>query len=142
MTTADLSPGVVAWAALEPVRGREQGGHRPVLIVASAGYLDAVTTLVIVLPITTTDRGWPNHIQVDGPSGLDRPSWVMTEQLRTLSRDRLTGVAGEVSVGCLAAVRTWLGDFLDLWPTWRRETFETNASLVEGFPIVAPGGAR
>ena len=114
MTRPDIAPGVVAWAALEPVRGREQGGHRPVLVVASAGYLDAVTTLVIVLPITTTGRGWPNHVRVEGASGLDRPSWVMTEQPRTLSRDRLTGVAGEVSIDCLGAVRTWLGDFLDL----------------------------
>lgn len=114
MTTADLAPGVVAWAALEPVRGREQGGNRPVLIVASVGYLDAVTTLAIVLPITTTDRGWPNHVRVEGPSGLDRPSWIMTEQPRTLTRDRLTGVAGEVSIDCLATARTWLGDFLDL----------------------------
>lgn len=114
MTALDLTPGAVAWASLEPVRGREQGGHRPVLIVASAGYLDAVTTLVIALPITTTDRGWLNHIRVDGPSGLSQPSWIMTEQPRTLSRDRLTAIAGAVSLGCLAAVRTWLGDFLDL----------------------------
>lgn len=114
MTASDLAPGAVAWAALEPVRGREQGGHRPVLIVASQGYLDAVTTLVIALPITTVDRGWPNHVRVDGPSGLDRPSWIMTEQPRTLSRDRLTGIAGEVTDECLATVRTWLGDFFDL----------------------------
>lgn len=114
MTAPDLAPGVVAWAALEPVRGREQGGHRPVLIVSSPGYLDAVTTLVIALPITTTDRGWPNHVRVDGQSGLDRPSWIMTEQPRTLSRDRLTGIAGEVSTECLSTVRTWLGDFLDI----------------------------
>jgi mRNA interferase MazF len=114
VTELEVAPGVIAWAALEPVRGREQGGHRPVLVVASAGYLDAVTTLVIVLPITTTDRGWPNHIRVDGPSGLDRPSWIMTEQPRTLSRDRLTRVAGEVSTDCLVSVRSWLGDFLDL----------------------------
>ncbi|MCL2515815.1 MAG: type II toxin-antitoxin system PemK/MazF family toxin [Microbacteriaceae bacterium] len=114
MTDLELAPGVVAWAALEPVRGREQGGHRPVLVVASAGYLDAVTTLVIALPITTTDRGWPNHVRVIGPAGLERPSWIMTEQPRTLSRDRLTGVAGMVSSECLASVRAWLGDFLDL----------------------------
>lgn len=114
MTPRELAPGAIAWAALEPVRGREQGGHRPVLVVASAGYLDAVTTLVIALPITTTDRGWPNHIRVDGPSGLGQPSWIMTEQLRTLSRDRITGVAGEVSPRCFSEVRTWLADFLDL----------------------------
>jgi mRNA interferase MazF len=114
VTDAELAPGTVAWASLEPVKGREQGGHRPVLVVASAGYLDAVTSLVIVLPITTMDRGWPSHVRVDGPSGLDRPSWVMTEQPRTLSRERITGVAGEVSGECLSAVREWLGDFLDL----------------------------
>ena len=114
MSDLDLAPGVVAWATLEPVRGREQGGHRPVLVIASTGYLDAVTTLVIVLPISTVDRGWPNHIAIDGPSGLDRPSWIMSEQPRTLSRDRITGIAGQVSQGCLGAVRLWLGDFLDL----------------------------
>ncbi len=114
MTDLELTPGVVAWASLDPVRGREHGGHRPVLVVASAGYLDAVTTLVIVLPITTVDRGWPNHVPVDGSSGLDRSSWVMTEQPRTLARDRLTTISGQVSGSCLAAVRTWLGDFLDL----------------------------
>ena len=109
-----LTPGVIACAALEPVRGREQGGHRPVLIVASPGYLEAVTTTVIALPITAVDRGWPNHVRAEGATGLDRPSWIMTEQPRTLSRDRLTRVAGEVSPACLREVRMWLGDFLDL----------------------------
>lgn len=74
MASADepigLSTGTVAWAALAPVRGREQGGHRPVVVVASQGYLDAVTTLLLVVPITTTDRGWPNHVPLDGAIGL------------------------------------------------------------------------
>lgn len=83
-------------------------------MIASSGYLDAVTTLVIVLPITTIDRGWPNHVPIEGPSGLDRSSWIMTEQPRTISRDRLTAVCGQVSRNCLDTVRTWLGDFLDL----------------------------
>ena len=60
-------------------------------------FLAAVTTLVIALPITTVDRGWPNHIPVEGPSGLTLPSWIMTEQPRTLSRDRLTGTSGRAS---------------------------------------------
>lgn len=105
---------MIAWAALDPVRGGEQSGHRPVLVIAAPGYLDAVTTLVIALPITTVDRRWPNHIPVDGPSGLTQPSWIMTEQPRTISRERLTRVVGRVSDGCLAAARMWLGDFLDI----------------------------
>jgi mRNA interferase MazF len=114
MPDLQLAPGTVAWASLDPIRGREQGGHRPVLVISSAGHLDAATTLAIVLPITTVDRGWPNHVAVTGPSGLDRASWIMTEQPRTLSRDRLTGTAGHIDAGCLSLVRTWLGDFLDL----------------------------
>lgn len=116
MPDLELAPGVIAWAVLDPIRGREQGGHRPALVVSSVGHLDAATALTIVLPITSVDRAWPNHVAVRGPSGLDRPSWIMTEQPRTLSRDRLTGVAGFVDDGCFAEVRTWLGDFLDLWP--------------------------
>ncbi|GAA0491020.1 MAG: growth inhibitor PemK [Microbacterium sp. SCN 70-18] len=114
VTASELGPGTIAWAQLEPVQGREQGGHRPILVISSTGYLEAVTTLVVALPITTTDRGWPNHVRVAGPSGLDRPSWVMTEQPRTLARSRITGIAGVVSDACLASVRVWLGDFLDL----------------------------
>jgi len=119
MVDLDLAPGTVVWAVLEPVRGREQGGRRPVLVVSSLGHLSAVTTLAIVLPITSVDRGWPNHVRVDGAADLRRPSWIMTEQPRTLSRERLTGVAGRVTDACLASVRTWLGDFLDLWPAPR-----------------------
>ena len=114
MSDLDLAPGVVVWATLEPVRGREQGGHRPALVVASTGYLGAVTMLVIVLPISAADRGWPNHIAIDGPSALDRPSWIMSEQPRTLSCDRITGIAGRVSQECLDTVRVWLRDFLDI----------------------------
>ncbi|MDQ2846206.1 MAG: type II toxin-antitoxin system PemK/MazF family toxin [Actinomycetota bacterium] len=110
-----LESGAVAWASLVPVRGREQGGHRPVVIVASRGYLDTVTTLALVVPITTTDRGWPNHIRLTGDVGLDVPCWAMTEQLRTISRTRLTRVSGQLSEGCLRDIRTWLADFLDLF---------------------------
>jgi mRNA interferase MazF len=111
-----LAPGAVAWASLDPVRGREQRGHRPVVVVASAGYLDAVTTLVMVVPVTTVDRGWPNHIALTGGTGLETASWAMTEQVRTLPRSRMDRVTGEVGRDCLREIRTWLADFLDLEP--------------------------
>jgi mRNA interferase MazF len=104
----------VAWADLAPTRGREQDGRRPVLVVASAGYLTTVTALVIVLPVTTVDRGWPNHVPLRGATGLERPSWAMTEQPRTLSRDRLGEPVGMVDDATLHAVDVWLRDFLDL----------------------------
>lgn len=109
-----LVTGDVVWAVMEPVRGREQGGHRPALVVASDDYLEVVDTLVIIVPVTTVDRGWPNHIRLSGPTGLDTASWAMTEQVRTISRRRVTRRSGLVDDGCLHAVRRWLADFLDL----------------------------
>ncbi len=85
MTPRELAPGSVAWATLDPIRGREQGGHRPVLVVASMDYLETVTTLAVVVPITSVRRGWINHVLLEGPSGLDAPSWIMTEQPKTLT---------------------------------------------------------
>lgn len=110
-TSPELVPGTVAWAELDPAVGREQGGRRPVLVVASRGYLDAVDQLALVVPITSVDRGWPNHVAL---GGLGRPSFAMTEQLRTVSRARVHGVLGVASTGELRQVRRWLGDFLDL----------------------------
>ena len=109
-----LSRGSVAWADLSPTRGREQAGERPVLVVASRGYLETVMTLVVVLPVTTVDRGWPNHVPLRGKHGLDRASWAMTEQLRTIARDRIRDVVGLVDDATLSDVAVHLRDFLDL----------------------------
>jgi mRNA interferase MazF len=109
-----LVRGSVVWASFDPSRGREQRGHRPALVVASRDYLEIVTHLVVVVPVTTVDRGWPNHVALAGSHGLDRPSWAMTEQVRTISRERLTTVAGTVDDTTLDAVDAWLRDFLGL----------------------------
>lgn len=86
------------------------------LVVASQGYLDVVTMLALVVPVTTVDRGWPNHVPLRGTTGLGRASWAMTEQIRTVSRDRLVGVAGVVDDATLADVSEYLADFLGLPP--------------------------
>ncbi|WP_165872911.1 type II toxin-antitoxin system PemK/MazF family toxin [Nocardioides jejuensis] len=110
----DLVRGSVVWFNGDPVAGREQGGRRPGLVVASNGYLARATTLVIVVPVTTVDRGWPNHIRLDGALDLDRASYAMTEHVRTISRDRVSGTAGQVDAATLGAVDRWLKVFLDL----------------------------
>ncbi len=81
------------------------------VVVSTRRYLEVVDTLVIVVPVTRTDRGWPNHPHLLGIDGLDR-SFAMTEQLRTLSRQRLGDVLGVVSGDCLAEIRMWLGEFV------------------------------
>lgn len=104
----DLSPGDIVWAELDPTAGSEQGGRRPVLVVASRGYLDVIDRLALVVPICSVDRGWPNHVLL---SGLARSSFAMTEQLRAVSRRRLHGSVGFATPAELAAVRRWIQDF-------------------------------
>jgi mRNA interferase ChpB len=47
-----VNRGDIYLVALDPAAGREQQGHRPVLIVSPAAF-NAVTKLPVVLPITT-----------------------------------------------------------------------------------------
>lgn len=114
MTAPPLLRGALVWADLAPLRGREQGGHRPVLVIASRPYLELVTTLAVIVPVTSVDRGWPNHVRLRGAVGLDRPSWAMTEQVRTITRERVSAVVGLVDDDTLADVDVWLRDFLAL----------------------------
>ena len=97
------------------MRGREQAGRRPALVVASDLYLEQADTLAIIVPVTTNNRGWPNHVLLAGPGlALDRPSFAMTEQPRTVTRDRFFDVAGTVDGSTMKEVDLWLRDFLAL----------------------------
>lgn len=110
---AELSTGDVVWVTPEVAVGREQAGRRPALVVAGADYLATVDTLAIVVPLTSVDRGWPNHVLVEGGE-LPQPSWAMTEQVRTISRERIVGYGGKAYPETVQAVRGWIRDFLDL----------------------------
>lgn len=115
MTAATLFRGSVVWAELDPAKGREQAGRRPVLIVASDLYLEQADTLAIIVPVTTTDRGWPNHVRLQGASlALTKPAFAMTEQPRTVTRGRLFESAGKVDAATMHKVDDWLRDFLGL----------------------------
>ncbi|MCL2803905.1 MAG: type II toxin-antitoxin system PemK/MazF family toxin [Micrococcales bacterium] len=111
-TAGGLAQGMVAWAELDPVLGKEYAGHRPVLVVSSDDYLSLVTDLVIILPITTVDRGWPNHVAVNPAGVLREPSWIVTEQPRTISRSRISRADRRVDASTLDQVERWLDIFL------------------------------
>lgn len=71
--------------------------------------------LLIVVPLTTTDRGWPHHVRVAGPrTGLSELSFAMTEQPRTIARQRVVRVAGTADPHTLDEIGSWLSDFLAL----------------------------
>ncbi len=80
-----------------PTRGHEQAGVRPALIVSDDRFNLGPSGLVIVLPLTTTTRGYPFHIEVNpAESGLERISFIMADQIRTVSKDRLLEYLGSI----------------------------------------------
>lgn len=115
MMPTELRRGMVVWVELDPVRGREQAGRRPALVVASDLYLQQADSLAIIVPATTVDRAWPNHVRLRG-AGLDLepPTFAMTEQPRVITRERVVGVAGVVDAATMREVDVWLRDFLAL----------------------------
>lgn len=111
----DLRRGMVIWAELDPVRGREQSGRRPALVIASDLYLEQADTLAIIVPCTTHNRGWPNHVKLTGQDlNLPYESFAMTEQPRTITRERLFNFAGMIDIDVMREVDMWLRDFIAL----------------------------
>ncbi len=94
-------------AALDPVGPGEQGGTRPVLVVSTEAFNAWPVGLVIVVPITTRDRGFAHHIPVAG-GGLDRASFAMPEYVRSVAQRRLQHRLGAAEKSTLTAVGDWL----------------------------------
>ena len=94
------------WVAdLNPTRGREQRGTRPVLVVSADRLNHGPAQLVVVVPLTTTDRRIPLHVRIDPPTGgVREASFAMCEAVRSIAKERLHGRLGEVAPATLALV--------------------------------------
>lgn len=81
--------GEIYWADLNPVRGREQAGLRPVLVL-SDDLFNRKSATVIAMAITsqTQKAGFPLTMALPADM-LPKPSWVKISQIRTISIDRL-----------------------------------------------------
>ena len=61
--------GEIWLADLNPTRGHEQAGARPVFIISTNTFNHGPADLVFVLPLTRTDRHIPIHVPIDPPEG-------------------------------------------------------------------------
>jgi len=86
---ARILRGEVYWADLNPVRGREQAGPRPVLVL-SHELFNRKSETAIVMAITSQPQkaGWPVSLALPSKR-LPKPSWVKITQVRTISVERL-----------------------------------------------------
>ena len=86
---AGILRGDIRWAELDPVRGSEQAGHRPVLIL-SQDIFNARSGTVIAVALTSQPQraGFPLTLALE-VSTLRKPAWVKISQIRTLSVERI-----------------------------------------------------
>ncbi len=112
---ASPSRGEIWGADLNPTRGNEQAGQRPVLIVSTDTFNHGPADLVVVLPLTRTGRRIPLHVQVDPPEGgLTDRSYILVDAIRSIAKERLDRLWGTVSAETMARVDDHLAILLDL----------------------------
>ena len=90
--------GEIYYADLSPVKGSEQGGLRPVLIIQNdIGNTYSPTTIIAVITSRHTKAKLPTHCWLDTDCGLPIDSMVELEQLRTIDKSRLKEFVGVIS---------------------------------------------
>jgi mRNA interferase MazF len=98
----DARQGEVWFCDLNPIRGREQAGQRPAVVISVDQLGTGASELAIVVPLTRTDRPSPLYVALEpSESGLRDRSFAMPEMVRSISRDRLSERWGTVSTAKL-----------------------------------------
>lgn len=83
---------------LDPTEGHEQAKTRPCLIISNDKFNNGAADLVIAVPLTSKNKKIPLHILIkQGSSGLDVDSFIMPEQIRSLSINRCLKFIGKIN---------------------------------------------
>lgn len=111
----DPRRGEIWLADFDPTIGREQAGTRPALVVSDNLFNHSAAGLVVICPITSRDKGMSFHVNIVPPEGgLDRDSYVMCDQPRTVSKQRLKRRLGLVEPPTMHSTEAHLSMLLGL----------------------------
>lgn len=109
---ARILRGDIRWADLNPVRGNEQAGLRPVLILSHDVFNERSGTVIAVAITSQPQRaGFPLTLELASP-GLPKQSWVKISQVRTLSVERIGKKIAQASPEELAQVIEGLNEIV------------------------------
>ena len=104
--------GEIVWADLNPVRGREQAGLRPVLILSHDIFNERSGTVIAMAITSQAQRaGFPLTLEIQSVK-LPKRSWVKISQIRTLSTERLGRKLGRMSPEELSTVLEGLQEII------------------------------
>lgn len=90
-----INRGEIWLIELNPTIGHEQSGKRPALIISDNMFNHSLAKMVIIVPITSRNKGIPTHIEIDCDC-LRIKSYIKTEDIRSVSTKRLSRKLGEI----------------------------------------------
>ena len=94
---ARILRGEIRWADLNPVRGHEKAGLRPVLIMSHDIFNEhSGTVIAVAITSQPQNAGFPLTLELKS-SNLPKKSWLKISQIRTLSIERIGKVIGKAS---------------------------------------------
>jgi mRNA interferase MazF len=94
---ARILRGEIRWADLNPVRGSEQAGLRPVLILSHDIFNErSGTVIAVALTSRQQKAGFPLTLELK-TKNIPKQSWVKISQIRTLSIERIGKIIGRAS---------------------------------------------
>jgi len=109
---ARILRGDIRWADLNPVRGREQAGLRPVLILSHDIFNERSGTVIAVAITSQPQRaGFPLTLELK-TEDLPKRSWVKISQIRTLSAERIGKMIGKASPEELEQIMEGLNEII------------------------------
>lgn len=111
---ARILRGEVRWADLNPVRGREQAGLRPVLVLSHDVFNERSGTVIAMALTSQPQRaGFPLTLELRAAK-LPKRSWVKISQIRTLSVERIGSRLGRASPEEVAQVVEGLNEIIGI----------------------------
>jgi mRNA interferase MazF len=111
-----LTSGDVVDLDLGLPEGREAGFRHPAVLITAQRILDAQPTVIQVVPLTTTIRGFTSEIMIepDDTNGLQQRSAAQCQHVRAVSTRRVEHVLGNTGPVVLRQVRDVVGLILDI----------------------------
>ena len=109
---AGILRGEIRWADLDPVRGHEQGGRRPVLVVSHDIFNEHSGTAIVMAVTSRPQRaGFPLSLKL-GNVALPKESLLKISQVRTISSERLGEIIGRITPDILARALEGLNEII------------------------------
>jgi len=108
-----MKQGEIWLADLNPTKGSEQKGIRPVIII-SGNLLNDHANVLMICPLTSSIKNYHGNLilELDSINGLSSTSEALTFHIRSVSKDRLQSKMGKITSSELLKIKNCLNDLL------------------------------